>query len=612
MLTKALVRVSAIFVTLHPFISTALADLPTLQDEIIVEGLRLPSLSSETGTSVAVITAKDIELRGYAFAIDAIAAAPGVTINQNGAFGGLATVRIRGASSDQTLVLLDGVPLGDPTAVGGGYDFSILDPAEIERIEILKGPQSTLWGSDAIGGVINIISKRHADGLGGSLFAEGGSYDTFRGGAALTGANDFGDLRLSISGITSNGISKADENDGNTEPDAYEGLAIGGRGGINFPHGIKLDTVARYMKGQTDIDGFPPPNFALADTEDNSETEQATGAATLRVPLFNGQLLNLLMLGYTDIERRGNFGGFESFDEGDRLILRYQGTATFGEKHRLAFGAEREQASANDSDTQINGYFGLYEVKPVSTITISGGVRLDDHSTFGEETTLRAAALWTPFKFLTLKGSWGEGFKAPTIFQLTQTFGLLPPNADLLPETSEAYDIGFDFAPSAGRFKISLSYFNRDTENEITFAPNFRYENLEKTTAQGIETTIDIAVTDRVTLSANHAYIDAEDAITGERQIRIPKHSGDVSFIYTQENGVSGSLVVRYNGEETEGAFGSDVPAWIRVDLAASYPVQDNIELYGRIENLFDADYQQVSGFGTPGISGYGGVRLNF
>ena len=611
MLTKYLVRLSALIVVQFPVSLSALEDRP-YKDEIIVEGLRLPALSSETGSSVSIITAEDIELRGYSFALDALAAAPGVTVNQNGSFGGLATVRIRGASSDQTLVLLDGIPLGDPTAVGGGYDFSILDPAEIERIEILKGPQSTLWGSDAIAGVVNIITKRPSDGLGGSLFAEGGSFATFRGGAAIDGGNDTGDFRLSVSGITSDGISKADEDDGNTETDAYDGLTIGGRGGVNLPHDIRLETAARYMKGQTEIDGFPPPNFSLADTDDNSETEQITGAVTLKAPMFNDQLQHTLLAGYTDIERRGNFGGFESVDEGDRLILRYQGTAQLGERHRLAFGAEREESSTNDVETSINGYFGLYEFKPVPTVTVSGGIRLDDHSTFGEETTLRAAAAWAASDALTLRASWGEGFKAPTIFQLTQTFGLLPPNADLQPETSEAFDVGFDYTPVKDMLRFRVSYFHRNTRNEIIFAPNFRYENLEATRARGVEIAVDVAVTDTISISANHAYIDAEDRTTGERQIRIPKHSGDVAFIYAHETGFSGSLVVRHNGEETEGPFGSDVPSWVRVDFAASYPVKENIELYGGIENLFDANYQQVSGYGTPGVSAYGGVRLRF
>ena len=581
-------------------------------DEIIVEGLRLPTPLAETGSSVSVITDEDIELRGYAFALDAIAAAPGVTINQNGAFGGLASVRIRGAGSDQTLVLLDGVPVGDPTSVGGGYDLSILDAADIDRIEILKGPQSTLWGSEAIGGVVNIITKRPEEGLSARLFVEGGSFATFRGGASAAGKSDRGDFRLSVSGIRSDGISKADEADGNTETDAYDGLTLTGRGGINLPHNLRLEATVRHMTGDTEIDGFPPPNFTLADSDDSSQTEQLTGTVRLLAPLFNDRLQNSFMVGYTDIERLGNFGGFETVDNGDRLILRYQGTAEINDQHRLAFGAEREENEANGERTDINGYFGLYEFKPFQSLTISAGVRLDDHSRFGTETTGRAAIAWSPSPYVTLRGSWGEGIKAPTIFQLTQTFGALPPNGDLEPETSEAFDVGVDLTSPNERGRLSVTYFDLDTENLIIFAPNFRYENLDATTSKGIETTFSYALTDSIGIEVTHAFIDAEDAVTGEPQIRTPRHSGDIALTYNGAGPFSGSAVLRYNGDETEDPFGNDVDSWIRVDLAAAYAFSDTLELYGRIENLLDEEYQQISGFGTPGISAYGGVRLSF
>ncbi len=581
-------------------------------EEIVVEGLRLPTPAAETGTSLSVITADDIEIRGYAFALDAIAAAPGVTVNQNGAFGGLATVRIRGASSDQTLVLLDGVPISDPTAVGGGFDFSILDAANIERIEILRGPQSTLWGSDAIGGVVNIISARPKKGLGARLFAEGGSFATFRGGAAASGGGEIGDFRLSVSGVRTDGISKADEADGNTETDGYDNLTFSGRGGLNLPHDLRLEAVLRHTDGQTEIDGFPPPDFTLADSGDVSGTEQFNGALTLRAPLFDGRFKNMLMAGYTDIERTGEFSGFAQMDEGDRLILRYQGAAELGDRARVALGAEREENEANGDETSINGFFALAEVKPAPRLTLSAGVRHDDHSRFGGETTARFAGAFAATDFLTLRGSWGEGFKAPTIFQLTQTFGALPANGDLEPETSAAFDIGIDLADPGGRARLGVTYFDRNTENLIIFAPTFRYENLDATTANGVETTFNLALTDAVSLDVAHAFIDAEDRATGERQIRVPRHSGDVALTYRDAGPFSGSAVLRYNGAESEGPFGEDVDSWIRLDLAAQYAFSETIEIYGRIENVFDEQYQQISGFGAPGVSAYGGVRLSF
>ncbi|MEL6416222.1 MAG: TonB-dependent receptor plug domain-containing protein, partial [Pseudomonadota bacterium] len=157
----------------------------TTLDTVLVEGSRLNQTETEVGSSVTIITAEDIDALGFDFAADAIAAAPGVTVNSNGAFGGLASVRIRGAATGQTLVLIDGVPVNDPTSASGGFNFARVDTENIERIEVLKGPQSTLWGTDAIGGVVSITTKRPDEGLGGSAFAEYGSFNTFRGGASV-------------------------------------------------------------------------------------------------------------------------------------------------------------------------------------------------------------------------------------------------------------------------------------------------------------------------------------------------------------------------------------------------------------------------------------------
>ncbi len=580
-------------------------------DTIIVEGTRLPGPASNIGTAISVLTADDIEIRGYAFILDALASLPGVTINQNGGFGGLATVRIRGAASDQTLVLLDGVPLGDPTAVGGGFDFSVLDVNDIARIEVLRGPQSTLWGSDAIGGVINIISKSPSPGLGASGFVEGGSFATFRGGAALQGTNQRGDFRVSLSGIRTDGISKADADDGNREADSYNNITISGRGGLNLPRDIRFDARARYMDSNTDIDGFPPPDFTLADSPDQSGTEQLLLNGTLQIPLFDKRLSNMVMAGYSEITRTGNFGGFEQTDKGDRLILRYQGTADVSSQLRIAGGGEHEATEANGQETDITSVFGLAEIIMIDGFVFSGGIRHDDHSRFGGVTTGRVAASLAITPTFTFRGSWGEGFKAPTIFQLTQTFGALPANGDLQPETSDAFDIGIDLRTSDDRFRVSGTYFHRDTQNEIVFAPNFRYENIARTEADGAEIIVRLGLLSNISLDINYAYIDAIDAETGERQIRIPRHSGDASLIYKGDGPFSGSLVVRYNGDETDGPFGSDVDAWTRVDLAGQYRISRKIEVYGRVENLFDADYQQVSGFGTPGLSAYVGLRLS-
>ena len=183
--------------------------------------------------------------------------------------------------------------------------------------------------------------------------------------------------------------------------------------------------------------------------------------------------------------------------------------------------------------------------------------------------------------------------------------------ADLQPETSEAFDLGIDWTVSQG-LQLGLTYFDRDTENEITFAPNFRYENLTATTAAGVEVALDAALGDSLLLALGYTYIDAQNQDTGARQIRIPDHSGDVSLAFHNSGPLSAVISLRYNGAETEGQFGQDVDAWTRIDVSGAYRLSEKCEFYGRIENLADASYQQVSGYGTPGRSGIIGVRLRF
>jgi vitamin B12 transporter len=584
-------------------------------DTIIVEGSRLNQTEAEIGTSVSVITSEEIEKLGFDFALDAVAAAPGVTINQNGSFGGTASVRIRGASSGQTLVLIDGVPVGDPSTTDGSFNFAYLDTENIDRIEVLKGPQSVLWGSDAIGGVVSISTKQPDAGLGGSVFGEYGSYNTFRGGASVGNSNDMGDFRVAATGITSDGISKADEANGNTEDDGYDSRTVSARGGLNLPNSIRLDGTLLWNDSEMDFDSYAGgAQGSVGDGDERTETESLSGNVSLKVPLLDGRFENLLMVGYSDISRENFTNGMQSYDaDGDRTLYRYQGTFTIDDRNKIAFGAEREETTANDQDASIDGLFGLYEFKPVEKLTLTGGLRVDDHDKFGSETTGRIAAAYAASEQVIVRASWGQGFKAPSIFQSTYicTFcGLTEPNADLKPETSEAFDIGVDWTSADGRAQAGITYFDQETENMIDFSYTAGYDNIALVDSKGVELFGSYQFTNWLGVSANYAYIDAEDG-NGNELSRLPEHSGDVTVSLDPEGPFSGNILVRYNGDEAN-TDGTTLDGWTRVDLTGSYELTDRIELYGRIENLFDEHYQQILGYGTPGLSGTVGLRLRY
>ncbi len=612
--THALLGAALLGVTLPAIAEETDASSSTL-DTITVEGSRLNQTEAEIGTSISIITSEDIEKLGFDFALDAVAAAPGVTINQNGGFGGAASVRIRGAATGQTLVLIDGVPVGDPSLTDGSFNFAYLDTENIERIEVLKGPQSTLWGSDAIGGVVSITTKQPGEGFGGSVFGEYGSFNTFRGGASVGNANDIGDFRLAWSGISSDGISKADEANGNPEEDAYDSSTVSARGGLNLPSDIRLDGSVLWNSSETDFDSYAfGAQGDIADGDESTETDSLAGNISLQVPLFDGRFENLFLIGYSDISRDSFTAGVPSYSaEGDRTIYRYQGTVTVDDRNKLAFGAEREDATADGQDASIDGLFALYEFKPVEKLTLTGGIRVDDHEKFGSETTGRVAAAFSATDQLVLRASWGQGFKAPSIFQSNYicTFcGLTEPNANLMPETSEAFDIGLDWSSPDGRARAGVTVFDQETENMIDFSYTAGYDNIALVESRGVELYGAYQFTSWLGVSANYAFIDAEDG-NGNQLSRLPETSGDVTFSIDPDGPVSGAILVRYNGEEAN-TNGTKLDGWTRVDLTGSYDLTDNVELFGRVENLFDEHYQQILGYGTPGQSGSVGLRLRY
>ena len=574
---------------------------------LIVEGSRLGQRLAETGAAVTILTAEDLEGLGFAFLADALATAPGVTVNQTGAFGGASAVRIRGAGTDQTLVLMDGVPVGDTSSVGGAFDFARLDIAQVERVEIIRGPQSTLWGSEAIGGIVSITTKKGAGGA--SAFAEAGSFGTVRGGGALSGRDASGGWRIAASGITSDGISKADEAEGNREADGHRGASLSASLDHDFGP-LLLDASVFGSTAETEFDSFDflAPGF-IADGDERSETDELTASVRLRTK-DRGGLTHTLLAGGSLIERR-NFSdaapGFAA--SGQRAILRYQGNAPVGDRVTLAFGGEADLRETDDQETAILSAFALAEVKPLPGLTLSGGLRVDDHEAFGAETTGRASAAWDIRQGITLRASWGQGFKAPSLFQ--ETFfccGAAEPNPSLAPERSEGFDAGILL--TAPRLTVDLGVFRQDTEDLIDFSfADGAYVNIRRAETKGLEFAARADILTWLDIAVSYAFIEAEDE-SGQPLARIPRHSGDVAFQFDPAGPWSGNLLVRHNGEE-EDSFGV-VDAWTRLDANARYALSPRLELYARAENLLDADYQQVFGYGTPGRSGLLGVRIGY
>jgi vitamin B12 transporter len=290
----------------------------------------------EIGGSVSLITAADIEERQYAFVADAIAGSVGAALARNGAGGGVASVRLRGASSGQTLVVIDGVVLNDPSAPQGGFNFANLDTLDVERIEVLRGPQGIVYGADAIGGVISITTARGSQSPLSAIL-EGGAHGHVRGGATFVAKSERleGELRATISGIRTDGISRAASG---SEADGFRSIAASVSGAMAISKGLDLSVSARHADSRADIDGFPPPFFALADTAETEETQDS--AASLRLAHHGGDVDGALTLAFAAVDRVNKDDGSETFAaEGRRFAADYVGEVSLTEALRLVAGA---------------------------------------------------------------------------------------------------------------------------------------------------------------------------------------------------------------------------------------------------------------------------------
>jgi len=577
-------------------------------DEIIVSATRTPQRAAEVGASVTVIEAPEIELRQYESVSDVLRDTAGVSIARNTSFGGVSSVRIRGAASGQSLVMIDGIVVNDPSAPSGGFDFANLDVVDIERIEILRGPQSILYGADAIGGVVSIITKRAEQGVEASGFMEGGSLGLARGAATIAAAGDSLDGRLTFSGTRTDGISRAAIG---TEKDGFRSIATSFSGGAQLSPEWRAQIIARYGDSRAEIDGYAPPTYAFDDTDETQDTEELALAG--RLTQQGERLYQSFTVAYNDITRTyRNAGVFQSNAQGERISADYFARYEFSKRFSTLVGVEAERSAATVSgvdDAMKNvSVFALAEAKPFDGLSLSAGVRHDEFDEFDGATTGRVTAAFEASPSTIIRASWGQGFRAPSIFQLNYNLYGGPGNPDIKPERSNAFDASLEQSITDS-FTAKVTLFHQNIRNQIDFDyPSGGYVNIARTRSRGVEVEASWRPAEAISARLQYTFVDAIDRSTDLQLLRQPKHSGglfvDISPIDRLSLGAS--LIV--NGEERDS--GGDNDAWARVDVRASYGLTDALEIYGRVENAGDKTYQDVAGYAEPGRTAFGGVRL--
>ncbi len=615
-------------------------------DTLVVTATRSPQRIDRIGQSVTVLDAEAIQASQKAVISDLLAMTPGVSFSRNGGVGATTSLRIRGAETDQTVVVVDGVKLNDPTSPGGGYNFANMLAGDIARIEVLRGAQSTLWGSQAIGGVVNIVTADPTKPFEGSASLEGGSMSTGYARAAVGGASERLVWRLAGGYYTTRGVSAFA---GGSEADGYRNTGFSGRLRYKVSDDVTVDLRAVYSKGRNQFDGFPPPNFVFADDNEYGTTEEFVGYAGVNFALLDGRLKNRIAYGYTNTNRN-NYNPDQEVTpitftaNGKNERWEYQGTFAVTDDWNAVFGLESERSTMRSASPsafapnppRINGKVGIdsaylqLQGQVIRGLTVTAGLRYDDHDTFGDRTLGQLAAAWSLNDGATvLRASWGQGFKAPTLYQLYSPYG----NTTLKPEEADGWDMGVEQHLADGKLTLQATYFHRDTTNQIDFAyctgaPDplcaagggvrfGYYSNVAKTRAQGVELSGELRPDDRWTLRANYTWTDAANeapgANNGKALARRPENAGSASVAYLWPAKLTTTLSARYNGDTYDDVANKYLlKNYTLVDVAASYPVNDRLEVYGRVENLFDQSNQTVRNYGSPGRGAYLGVRARF
>jgi vitamin B12 transporter len=631
--------ISAVFLLFQTLTLAQKDSVKTVLSDIVVTATKTETPYYELGSSVTIINSDDISKKQLTTVVDVLREAPGLTVIQEGGPGKLTNVFMRGADANLTLVICDGVVMNDASSPDNGFDFSRLNTNDIEKIEIVRGPQSTLYGSEAIGGVINIITK-HGSGLPQYSFSsEGGSNNYYRGNLSALGGLDKFNYSVQYSHTTTAGISAADSRYGNNEKDGYANTSFTSNIGYDFSPDAKLSLIYKYTKANSGLDQDgkygDDPNYTY-----NEEDQLFVGRFNLY--LFNGIWQAQFNASYnksfdhsldlTDTTRHiTSWDGYYKFQ---RVKYDWQNNLHFTKENTITLGVETQSDTASSSSI-YGSYASIFPAKAVRTTSVyfqdqvsidsaffaTAGMRYDKNQMFGGVTTFRIAPAYLINSTNTkIKMSYGTGFKAPSLFYLYDpSYG----NPNLQPEKSKGWDAGVEQYFDKGNIIFGLTYFNLKFEDMFGYDSNYREINIAKASSYGLEFAASLLNIRNLSINASYTYTKTNDDYNdgsndyNQPLLRRPENQISFSLNYRFSEKLNTNFQLNYIGKRWDKDFTDEfnpvrveLPDYMLINIAASYKLLSYLELTARIDNLLDKQYEEVLYYGTPGRAFYIGVKF--